>query len=155
MYNCRKYLRQSKFEKQIVRQFRLFHQIFFKKLSMSFTVFKGLRFFLPRTQQKMVKRYSFLLNLKINTFYVQAWAEVLRFGDRMFYTVRTLRKKVNENEIMVCIFTLKDWWNSCSYQEYFRTWNCLVQDWIHLYIYTALNKVKKARIFYMIFHYLY
>lgn len=55
-----------------------------------------------------------------------AWAEILRFGDRLFYT---------------------DWWNSCSYQEYFRTWNCLVQDWIHIYMYVALNKVipKKHR----------
>ena len=55
-----------------------------------------------------------------------AWAEMLRFGDRQFYL---------------------DWWNSTSFNVYYRTWNTLVQDWLYTYIYRDLYKVfgKKNR----------
>ncbi|XP_053247311.1 sterol O-acyltransferase 1-like [Podarcis raffonei] len=43
-----------------------------------------------------------------------AFAEMLRFADRMFY---------------------KDWWNSTSYARYFRTWNVVVHDWLYYYAY--------------------
>ncbi|XP_075384080.1 sterol O-acyltransferase 1 [Tenrec ecaudatus] len=43
-----------------------------------------------------------------------AFAELLRFGDRMFY---------------------KDWWNSTSYANYYRTWNVVVHDWLYYYAY--------------------
>ncbi|XP_034232657.1 sterol O-acyltransferase 1-like [Thrips palmi] len=43
-----------------------------------------------------------------------AWAEMMRFGDRMFYM---------------------DWWNQGSFSAYYRTWNVLVQDWLYSYIY--------------------
>ncbi|XP_006887791.1 PREDICTED: sterol O-acyltransferase 1-like [Elephantulus edwardii] len=43
-----------------------------------------------------------------------AFAEMLRFGDRMFY---------------------KDWWNSTSYSNYYRTWNVVVHDWLYYYAY--------------------
>lgn len=43
-----------------------------------------------------------------------AWAEMLRFGDRMFYM---------------------DWWNQCSFSSWYRTWNVLVQDWLFTYVY--------------------
>ena len=49
-----------------------------------------------------------------------AFAELLRFGDRQFYL---------------------DWWNSTSYNVYYRTWNTLVQDWLYTYIYRDLYKV--------------
>ncbi|XP_011185430.1 sterol O-acyltransferase 1 [Zeugodacus cucurbitae] len=41
-------------------------------------------------------------------------AELLRFGDRMFY---------------------KDWWTSHTYDAYFRNWNVVVHDWLYEYIY--------------------
>ncbi|XP_012282761.1 sterol O-acyltransferase 1 [Orussus abietinus] len=54
-------------------------------------------------------------------------AELLRFGDRMFYS---------------------DWWNSTSYGGFYRSWNIVVYDWLYTYIYkdmyenvTAQNKV--------------
>jgi sterol O-acyltransferase len=50
-----------------------------------------------------------------------AFAEILRFGDRQFYL---------------------DWWNSTSYNVYYRTWNTLVHDWLHSYIYQDLYRVS-------------
>lgn len=46
--------------------------------------------------------------------WMNAFSEMLRFGDRMFY---------------------KDWWNSRSFDNYFRTWNIIVQDWLYQFIY--------------------
>ncbi|KAJ7998850.1 hypothetical protein DPEC_G00209240 [Dallia pectoralis] len=46
--------------------------------------------------------------------WLNAFAEMLRFADRMFY---------------------KDWWNSTSFANYYRTWNVVVHDWLYYYIY--------------------
>ncbi|XP_059621619.1 sterol O-acyltransferase 1 [Phlebotomus argentipes] len=52
---------------------------------------------------------------------LHAWlngaAELLRFGDRMFY---------------------QDWWNSTSFSMYYRKWNVVVHDWLYTYIYKDL-----------------
>ncbi|XP_077869926.1 sterol O-acyltransferase 2-like [Saccoglossus kowalevskii] len=46
--------------------------------------------------------------------WLNAFAEMMRFADRMFY---------------------KDWWNSTSFSNYYRTWNVVVHDWLYTYIY--------------------
>nr|XP_033772266.1 sterol O-acyltransferase 1 isoform X1 [Geotrypetes seraphini]XP_033772267.1 sterol O-acyltransferase 1 isoform X1 [Geotrypetes seraphini] len=46
--------------------------------------------------------------------WLNAFAEMLRFADRMFY---------------------KDWWNSTSFANYYRTWNVVVHDWLYYYTY--------------------
>lgn len=46
--------------------------------------------------------------------WLNAFAEMLCFADRMFY---------------------KDWWNSTSFQSYYKTWNCVVHDFLYTYIY--------------------
>ncbi|KAJ8358929.1 hypothetical protein SKAU_G00154540 [Synaphobranchus kaupii] len=46
--------------------------------------------------------------------WLNAFAEMLRFADRMFY---------------------KDWWNSTSFANYYRTWNVVVHDWLYSYVY--------------------
>ncbi|XP_060738100.1 sterol O-acyltransferase 1 [Tachysurus vachellii] len=46
--------------------------------------------------------------------WLNAFAEMLRFGDRMFY---------------------RDWWNSTSFANYYRTWNVVVHDWLYSYVY--------------------
>ncbi|XP_076461098.1 sterol O-acyltransferase 1-like isoform X2 [Babylonia areolata] len=46
--------------------------------------------------------------------WLNAFAEMLRFGDRLFY---------------------KDWWNSTTFSNYYRTWNVVVHDWLYCYIY--------------------
>lgn len=30
---------------------------------------------------------------------------------------------------------LQDWWNSTSYARFYRTWNCVVHDWLYEYVY--------------------
>lgn len=46
--------------------------------------------------------------------WLNAFAEMLRFGDRMFYD---------------------DWWNCTSFAKYYRSWNMVVYDWLYSYIY--------------------
>ena len=71
-----------------------------------------------------------LMQLMIFFSFLHCWhnafAEMMRFGDRQFYL---------------------DWWNSTSYNNYYRTWNTLVQDWLYSYIYHDLYAIfgKKYR----------
>ncbi|ESP01933.1 hypothetical protein LOTGIDRAFT_172306 [Lottia gigantea] len=46
--------------------------------------------------------------------WLNAFAEMLSFGDRLFY---------------------KDWWNSTTFSNYYRTWNVVVHDWLYTYVY--------------------
>ncbi|KAJ8977195.1 hypothetical protein NQ317_009429 [Molorchus minor] len=52
------------------------------------------------------------------------FAELLRFGDRMFY---------------------KDWWTCTSFSEYFRTWNVVVHDWLYTYVYKDMYEIVTNR----------
>lgn len=52
--------------------------------------------------------------------WMNAFAELMRFGDRMFY---------------------RDWWNSTNFSVYYRTWNVIVHDWLYLYVYKDLYEV--------------
>ena len=53
--------------------------------------------------------------------WLNAWAEMLTFGDRLFY---------------------KDWWNSTSFSGYYRNWNIVVHDWLFSYIYQDMYMVS-------------
>uniref|UniRef100_A0A3Q3KXV0 O-acyltransferase n=1 Tax=Mastacembelus armatus TaxID=205130 RepID=A0A3Q3KXV0_9TELE len=53
-----------------------------------------------------------------------AFAEMLRFADRMFY---------------------KDWWNSTSFANYYRTWNVVVHDWLYYYVYRDFLWMSQKR----------
>ncbi|XP_036142908.1 sterol O-acyltransferase 1 isoform X2 [Monomorium pharaonis] len=52
--------------------------------------------------------------------WMNAWAEMLRFGDRLFY---------------------KDWWNCTTYREYYRTWNIVVHNWLYTYVYKDMYEI--------------
>nr|XP_034176718.1 sterol O-acyltransferase 2 isoform X1 [Osmia lignaria] len=52
--------------------------------------------------------------------WLNAFAELLRFADKMFY---------------------KDWWTSISYSAYYRTWNIVVHDWLYTYIYKDMYQI--------------
>lgn len=54
--------------------------------------------------------------------WLNAFAEMLRFADRMFY---------------------KDWWNSTSFANYYRTWNVVVHDWLYTYVYKDVHNLVK------------
>ncbi|XP_069006571.1 sterol O-acyltransferase 1 isoform X2 [Embiotoca jacksoni] len=56
--------------------------------------------------------------------WLNAFAEMLRFADRMFY---------------------KDWWNSTSFANYFRTWNVVVHDWLYYYVYRDFLWMSRKR----------
>lgn len=63
--------------------------------------------------------------------WMNAFAEMLRFADRMFY---------------------QDWWNATSFPDYYRTWNVVVHDWLYAYIYKDCYEYvfKKSKIFSML-----
>ncbi|KAE8294184.1 Sterol O-acyltransferase 1 [Larimichthys crocea] len=56
--------------------------------------------------------------------WLNAFAEMLRFADRMFY---------------------KDWWNSTSFANYYRTWNVVVHDWLYYYVYRDFLWISQKR----------
>lgn len=49
--------------------------------------------------------------------WLNAWAEILRFGDREFY---------------------KTWWTSTNFSQFWRRWNGVVQPWIYEYLYKPM-----------------
>ncbi|XP_017763927.1 PREDICTED: sterol O-acyltransferase 1 [Eufriesea mexicana] len=56
--------------------------------------------------------------------WMNAFAELLRFADKMFY---------------------QDWWNSICYSTYYRTWNIVVHDWLYTYIYKDMYEIVTPR----------
>ncbi|KAM9383716.1 sterol O-acyltransferase 1 [Pholidichthys leucotaenia] len=56
--------------------------------------------------------------------WLNAFAEMLCFADRMFY---------------------KDWWNSTSFANYYRTWNVVVHDWLYYYVYRDFLWMSQKR----------
>ncbi|XP_039312472.1 sterol O-acyltransferase 1-like [Solenopsis invicta] len=61
----------------------------------------------------------FVVQYLIFQAWMNAWAEMLRFADRLFY---------------------KDWWNAKTINEYFRKWNLIVHIWLYTYIYKEVYK---------------
>ncbi|XP_065839747.1 sterol O-acyltransferase 1-like [Oscarella lobularis] len=51
--------------------------------------------------------------------WLNAFAEMTQFADRQFY---------------------KDWWNSRQWGTYYRTWNVVVHDWLHSYVFRDMEK---------------
>ncbi|XP_018307117.1 LOW QUALITY PROTEIN: sterol O-acyltransferase 1-like [Mycetomoellerius zeteki] len=64
--------------------------------------------------------YLVTINYLLLHTWMNAWAEMLQFADRLFY---------------------KDWWNSTTYYTFFRTWNVVVHDWLYTYIYKDMYKI--------------
>ncbi|XP_075997252.1 sterol O-acyltransferase 2 isoform X3 [Genypterus blacodes] len=56
--------------------------------------------------------------------WLNLFGELLRFADRMFY---------------------KDWWNSTSFANYYRTWNIVVHDWLYYYGYRDFLWLSKRK----------
>ncbi|XP_055352649.1 sterol O-acyltransferase 1-like isoform X2 [Paramacrobiotus metropolitanus] len=69
---------------------------------------------LPGSLNLLVVFYGFL------HAWMNAWAEMLRFADRLFY---------------------KDWWNCTSFASYYRTWNGVVHDWLYTYVYSDIYRL--------------
>ena len=63
----------------------------------------GMRLSIANTYCWLLMFYSYF------HLYLNLWAEILRFGDRVFY---------------------KDWWNSSEVGAYWRLWNAPVHYWV-------------------------
>ncbi|KYN31902.1 Sterol O-acyltransferase 1, partial [Trachymyrmex septentrionalis] len=68
--------------------------------------------------------YVFIGQYLLLHAWMNAWAEMLQFADRLFY---------------------KDWWNSTDYHMFFRTWNVVVHDWLYTYIYKDIYEIVVPR----------
>jgi sterol O-acyltransferase len=52
------------------------------------------------------------------------WAEILRFGDKEFYT---------------------DWWNVSNFADYYRRWNIVVHEWLFHYVYQDILRFTRGK----------
>ncbi|KAF3856547.1 hypothetical protein F7725_017270, partial [Dissostichus mawsoni] len=87
----------------------------FSKRTMVLAVFHSI---LPGIMLLLLCFFAFL-HCWLNLF-----GELLRFADRMFY---------------------KDWWNSTSFANYYRTWNVVVHDWLYQYGYRDFLWLSKRK----------
>ncbi|KAL3058364.1 hypothetical protein OYC64_010519 [Pagothenia borchgrevinki] len=87
----------------------------FTKRTMVLAVFHSI---LPGIMLLLLCFFAFL-HCWLNLF-----GELLRFADRMFY---------------------KDWWNSTSFANYYRTWNVVVHDWLYQYGYRDFLWLSKRK----------
>ncbi|XP_033937964.1 sterol O-acyltransferase 2 isoform X1 [Pseudochaenichthys georgianus] len=87
----------------------------FSKRTMVLAVFHSI---LPGIMLLLLCFFAFL-HCWLNLF-----GELLRFADRMFY---------------------KDWWNSTSFANYYRTWNVVVHDWLYQYGYRDFLWLSKKK----------
>jgi diacylglycerol O-acyltransferase-1 len=85
----------------------------------------------PINELNLMGMIERLLKLSISSLYIwllafyalfhsflNAFAELVRFGDRMFY---------------------KSWWNAKSFEEYWRLWNAPVHQWLKRHIYFPMR----------------
>ncbi|XP_061539366.1 sterol O-acyltransferase 1 isoform X3 [Phycodurus eques] len=103
------------FVRLCIPQFRSISLQFFDLRAMVLGVFNSI---LPGVLVLFLGFFAFL------HCWLNAFAEMLRFGDRMFY---------------------KDWWNSTSFANYYRTWNVVVHDWLFHYVYRDFLWISQKR----------
>ncbi|XP_024135115.1 sterol O-acyltransferase 1 isoform X1 [Oryzias melastigma] len=103
------------FVRLCIPQFRSISMQFFDLRAMVLCVFNSI---LPGVLVLLLAFFAFL------HCWLNAFAEMLRFADRMFY---------------------KDWWNSTSFANYYRTWNVVVHDWLYYYIYKDFLLISQKR----------
>ncbi|UJR26990.1 hypothetical protein I4U23_008297 [Adineta vaga] len=81
------------------------------KVTLEFTITAIFDLMLPGTLVVILTFYGFF------HCWMNGFAELLRFADRMFY---------------------EDWWNFTSAATFWRSWNVIVHDWLHVYVYKDL-----------------
>uniref|UniRef100_A0A6Q2Y0Z3 O-acyltransferase n=1 Tax=Esox lucius TaxID=8010 RepID=A0A6Q2Y0Z3_ESOLU len=103
------------FVRLCIPQFRSISRQLFDPRAMVLCVFNSI---LPGVLVLFLAFFAFL------HCWLNAFAEMLRFADRMFY---------------------KDWWNSTSFANYYRTWNVVVHDWLYYYVYCDFLWMSRKR----------
>ncbi|XP_056007870.1 sterol O-acyltransferase 1-like isoform X2 [Ostrea edulis] len=99
------------FERFLVPVFRNFGREHLTARAVILSVFGSM---LPATLVLVLAFFAILHS------WFNAFAEMLTFADRMFY---------------------KDWWNSTSFANYYRTWNIVVHDWLYTYVYKDASRL--------------
>ncbi|ELU00615.1 hypothetical protein CAPTEDRAFT_225564 [Capitella teleta] len=102
------------FERFCVPVFRNFNEEYWSPRRLILSMFGSI---LPGTLVLFIGFFAILHS------WLNAFAEMLRFADRLFY---------------------KDWWNSSSFANYYRTWNVVVHDWLYNYIYKDIYRLLGA-----------
>ncbi|OMJ66449.1 hypothetical protein SteCoe_36691 [Stentor coeruleus] len=84
------------------------------------------RFFLVTWFRAMIPATMLLVLLFFGMLHswFNLWAEILRFGDREFYT---------------------DWWNVSNFGDYYRKWNIVVHEWLFHYVYQDILRFSKGK----------
>ncbi|KAI6202763.1 hypothetical protein M3Y94_00478000 [Aphelenchoides besseyi] len=90
-----------------------FQSVDYKKSTISEIIYLLFPAIIPGSMSLLMLFYG-LLHCWQNMF-----AELLRFGDRQFYS---------------------NWWNSKNMAEYYRHWNLVVHEWLYAYIYRDIAK---------------
>lgn len=103
------------FVRLCIPQFRSISLQFFDLRAMVLCIFNSI---LPGVLVLFLGFFAFL------HCWLNAFAEMLCFADRMFY---------------------KDWWNSTSFANYYRTWNVVVHDWLYYYVYRDFLWMSERR----------
>ncbi|XP_072295004.1 sterol O-acyltransferase 1 isoform X2 [Eucyclogobius newberryi] len=103
------------FVRLCIPQFRSISLQFFDLRAMVLCIFNSI---LPGVLVLFLGFFAFL------HCWLNAFAEMLCFADRMFY---------------------KDWWNSTSFANYYRTWNVVVHDWLYYYVYRDFLWISQKR----------
>jgi diacylglycerol O-acyltransferase-1 len=88
-------------------------------VSMTYTAFRRLKLSIANTYLWLLMFYTYF-HLYLNLF-----AELLRFGDRVFY---------------------KDWWNSSEVSAYWRLWNMPVHYWLIRHVYFPCVRLKMPKV---------
>lgn len=79
--------------------------------------------------------------------WLNAWAEILKFSDKQFYTVLIIYNIILINMLFYSFFfKFQDWWNQKGYKSYYKTWNIVVQDWLYQYVYKDIHAFSKSRV---------
>ncbi|XP_062419642.1 sterol O-acyltransferase 1 isoform X1 [Pungitius pungitius] len=103
------------FVRLCIPQFRSISLQLFDRRAMVLCVFNSI---LPGVLILFLGFFSFL------HCWLNAFGEMLQFADRMFY---------------------KDWWNSTSFANYYRTWNVVVHNWLYYYVYRDFLWISQKR----------
>lgn len=95
------------------------HESWYKPWEIRFILTSWFKSMLPGTMLLILLFFGILHSWQ------NLWAEIMRFGDRQFYT---------------------DWWNVTSFHAYYRKWNIVVHEWLFQYVYQDLCRFSQGKI---------
>ncbi|OMJ80657.1 hypothetical protein SteCoe_19034 [Stentor coeruleus] len=95
-----------------------FQESWKESYNLRFILFSWFRTMIPGTMLLILMFFGMLHS------WFNMWAEILRFGDRQFYT---------------------DWWNVSNFADYYRKWNIVVHEWLFHYVYQDMLRFSRGK----------